>query len=68
MWVPAEGWTNQVLVITVDPPKLGQTPFSCRASSDSLTDGRIYIRADGETREANSDEFDLLVQCSLVGA
>ena len=62
VWVPVEGSTNQVLVIIVDPPKLGQAPFPCRANGDSLTDGRIYIRADGETREANSEEVDLLIQ------
>lgn len=68
VWVPVEGTANQVLVIIVDPPKLGQGPFPCRASGDSLTDGRIYIRADGETREANSAEFDLLVQRGSAGA
>lgn len=67
VWVPVEGSTNQVLVIIVDPPKLGQGPFPCRASGDSLKDGRIYIRADGETREANSEELDLLVQRGSVG-
>ena len=68
VWVPVEGSTNQVLVIIVDPPKLGQGPFPCRASGDSLTDGRVYIRADGETREANSEELDLLVQRGSAGA
>lgn len=68
VWVPVEGSTNQVLVIIVDPPKLGQTPFPCRASGDSLTDGRIYIRADGETREANSEELDLLIRRGSAGA
>lgn len=67
VWVPIEGSTNQVLVIIVDPPKLGQGPFPCRASGDSLTDGRIYIRADGETREANSEEVDLLIQRGAAG-
>lgn len=68
VWVPVEGSANQVLVIIVDPPKLGQAPFPCRASGDSLTDGRIYIRADGETREANSEELDLLIQRGSAGA
>lgn len=68
VWVPVEGSTNQVLVIIVDPPKLGQAPFPCRATGDSLTDGRIYIRADGETREANSEELDLLIQRGSAGA
>ncbi len=34
----------------------------------SLTDGRIYIRGDGESREANSEEFDLLIQRGSAGA
>jgi hypothetical protein len=67
MWVPVEGSTNQVLVVLVDPPRFGQGPFPCRASGESLTDGRIYIRADGETREAKSEEVDLLVQRGAAG-
>lgn len=61
-WVPIDDSTNQVLVVIVDPPRLGQGPFPCRSNGETLTDGRIYIRADGETREANSDEVDLLVK------
>jgi hypothetical protein len=68
VWVPIDGSSNQVLVVLVDPPKLGQGPFPCRATGESLTDGRIYIRADGETREANSEEVDLLIQRSLPGS
>lgn len=67
VWVPVEGSVNQVLVIIVDPPELGQAPFPCRSSGDSLTDGRIYIRADGETREANSEELDLLIKRGASG-
>lgn len=62
VWVPIDDSLNQVLAILVEPPKLGQGPFPCRANGDSLTDVRIYIRADGETREANSGEVDLLIQ------
>lgn len=62
LWVPIEGSTNQVLVVLVDPPVVGQGPFSCRAHGESLTDGRVYIRADGETREATSGELDLLLE------
>lgn len=61
VWVPIEGSSNQVLIVIVDPPQPGQAPFPCRSNGESLTSGRIYIRADGETREANADEFDLLV-------
>ena len=62
IWIPVEDSTNQVLVVIVDPPKTGQGPFPCRASGESLTDGRIYIRAEGETREAKAEEVDLLIQ------
>lgn len=62
LWVPIQNSTNQVLMILVEPPLAGQGPFSCRAHGDSLTDGRIYIRADGETREATSGELDLLIE------
>lgn len=62
LWVPVHGSANQVLVVLVDPPKPGQGPFPCRSSGESLTDGRIYVRADGETREAKAEEVDLLVR------
>ena len=61
VWVPIEGSINQVLIVLVDPPQKGQGPFPCRSTGESLASGRIYIRADGETREANAEEFDLLV-------
>lgn len=68
IWVPIEKSPNQVLIVIVDPPKPGQGPFPCRANGDLLTDGRVYIRADGETREANSEELDLLIQRGSTGA
>lgn len=58
--VPVKDSPNEVLVIVVEPPKVGQPAWICRASGAGLTDGRVYIRADGETREANSAEQDLL--------
>lgn len=68
LWIPVEESINQVLVIIVDPPRLGQGPFACRASGESLTDGRIYIRVEGETREARAEEVDLLVRRGTVAA
>lgn len=68
IWVPIKDSTNQVLLIIVDPPKPGQGPFPCRANGESLTDGRIYVRAEGETREANSAELDLLLQSAMSGS
>jgi len=58
--VPVKDSSNEVLVIVVEPPQMGQPAWICRASGDGLTDGRVYIRADGETREATSAEQDLL--------
>lgn len=66
LWVPVQESSSQVLVILVEPPKVGHGPFPCRASGESLTDGRIYIRADGETREAKAEEVDLLVQRGIA--
>jgi len=58
--VPVENSDRQVLVIIVEPPQAGQPAWICRASGDGLTDGRVYMRADGETREATSAEQDAL--------
>jgi hypothetical protein len=58
--VPVENSDRQVLVIVVEPPQPGQPVYICRASGDGLTDGRVYMRADGETREATSAEQDAM--------
>ena len=60
--VPVKGSTSEVLVILVDPPRDGQDPFPCRKEGDNLFNGRIYVRADGETREAKAEELDLLLR------
>lgn len=60
--VPVPDTPNEVLVVVVEPPKLGQGPFPCRADGDGLSDGRFYVRADGATREVTSAEYDLLVE------
>jgi len=59
--VPIENSTNQVIVILVDPPQIGQPPFICRANGDGLQSGRVYFRGDGDTREPTADELDLLM-------
>lgn len=64
--VPVPDSGKEVLVIVVDPPKDGQQPFPCRKDGDGLIDGRIYIRADGETREAKGDEFDRLLKRGAI--
>jgi hypothetical protein len=40
----------------------GQDPFLCRKEGENLYNGRLYVRADGETREAKAEELDLLLQ------
>jgi hypothetical protein len=48
---------REVLLIVVDPPKWGQTPFPCCKEGVGLRNGDIYVRADGETRQATGVEF-----------
>lgn len=65
--VPCEGSKNEVLVLLVDPPELGQAPFLCRKNGDGgLRDGAVFVRADGETREANSGELQQLLDRGMV--
>lgn len=59
--VPVEKSGNTVLVILVDPPQDGQDAFMCRKDGENLSNGRIYIRADGETREARAAEVDQVI-------
>jgi hypothetical protein len=60
--VAVTGSPNEVLIVVVDPPLDGQGPFPCRREGDGLMDGRVYIRVEGETREAKSAELDLLIE------
>ncbi|MFD6677751.1 hypothetical protein ACFWDA_25755 [Rhodococcus zopfii] len=65
--VPVSGSSHEVLVILVDPPEWGQGPFICRKSGDGqLRDGAVFVRADGETREARADELQQLIQRGQV--
>ncbi|MGW3549200.1 hypothetical protein ACWDHH_15735 [Janibacter hoylei] len=65
--VPCESSKNEVLVLLVDPPEVGQAPFVCRKSGDGgLRDGAVFVRADGETREANSGELQQLLERGMA--
>lgn len=69
--VPADSADDQreVLVLLVDPPEWGQDPFVCRKSGESsLRDGAVFVRAEGETREANHGELQLLVERAKVAS
>ncbi|SMQ72340.1 hypothetical protein SAMN06295909_2637 [Plantibacter sp. VKM Ac-1784] len=60
--------SRQVVLILVDPPRIGQPPFVCRSSGEGLQDGRVYCRADGETREPTSAEWDQLMRRGAAAA
>lgn len=50
---------HDVIIIVVDPPTGDM--WTCRADAPGLTDGGIYVRADGETRQATGDEVRTLI-------
>lgn len=59
----------EVLIVLVAPPEQGHPPFICRKSGDGgLRDGAVFIRADGETREARADELKQLLQRGQTAA
>ena len=49
-----------VIAVQVEPPT-GDV-WTCRADADGLTDGSVYVRADGETRRATGDELRLMLE------
>lgn len=53
---------NEVLLLVVDPPQWGQDPFICHKEGDGLLDGVVYVRADGETRQAKAGELRALIR------
>lgn len=62
---PADDAGKEVLFILVDPPRDGDPVYLCRANYHgqkvSLSDGDIYVRAQGETRKATASEVEALV-------
>jgi hypothetical protein len=65
--VPVEPTQNDVLLLIVDPPMWGQPPFVCQKDGEEkLRDGAIFIRADGETREAKGAEVQELLRRGSV--
>jgi hypothetical protein len=53
---------RDVIAVVVDPPR-GDV-WTCRRDGEGLRDGAIYIRADGETREAKGDEVRTMLSRS----
>lgn len=54
---------RDVIVVIVDPPRQGDPMWTCyKDGPENLKDGGIYIRADGETREAKGEEVRVLLR------
>lgn len=60
---------REVLLVIVDPPEDGQPMYVCtkdfqdaRSRKGALRDGAIYVRGDGETREATSADLAALIE------
>ncbi|MCA0252988.1 MAG: hypothetical protein LCH76_12020 [Actinobacteria bacterium] len=59
--VPVPGSQNDVLLLIVDPPTLGQPPFICQKDGGGgLQNGAVYVRSDGSTHLAKADELKQL--------
>ncbi|MEE2570957.1 hypothetical protein V1638_16395 [Pseudarthrobacter sp. J64] len=62
---PADAPGQEVLFILVDPPQDGDPIYLCRAdfqgSKVNLSNGDIYVRAQGQTRKATAPEIDDLM-------
>lgn len=66
--VPIPDSKREVLLLFVDPPQWGDTPFVCLKDGDGkLRDGAVFVRASGETREAKSDELTQLLRRASAG-
>jgi hypothetical protein len=63
--IPADD-DRDVIVVIVDPPQAGDPAWPCCREGPGLIDGRIYIRADGETREAKSGDVRALQARALA--
>lgn len=54
---------RDVIVFVVAPPQWGNPVFMCHSDGPgNLQNGRIYVRAESETREATGDEVRRLLQ------
>lgn len=62
---PADAPGREVIFILVDPPKDGDPIHLCRADFQgnkvNLSNGDIYVRAQGQTRKATAPEIDALM-------
>jgi hypothetical protein len=69
-YVSAEG--KDILVLEVDPPRLGDSIFCLQAStgegSANLPEGTIYVRRGGKTEPANANEVEMLTGRARRGA
>lgn len=75
---PGPGWDFEridvgddtaVIVLIVGPPDPTHQPWACMSEGpEKLYNGRIYIRGDGNTREANGDEINAMLERRKVAA
>ena len=57
------GNSRAVIVISVGPPDATMQPWVCESEGlEKLFNGRIYIRGDGNTREATADEIRAMLE------
>ena len=63
--VRCDGTESENLLVLVDPPEPGHGPLTCQKSGDGdLNDGAVFVRFNGEPREARGDELKQLIQRS----
>ena len=58
--IPTVDSDKDVICIIVDPPRADEVA-TCHRDGDGLRGGALYIRADGQTREARGDEVRVLL-------
>jgi hypothetical protein len=61
---------RSVIIVVVSPPNAETQPWVCEGQGqhEKLANGRIYIRADGETREAKAPEINAMTARSKIAA
>jgi len=65
MIVPVDG--NDVLVVTVDPPQDGDSPWPLRKELDTYRSGTLFVRKPGKTEPALAEDVDALGRRLLAG-
>ena len=66
-WLTYPGTDHSILVITVAPPRDGDPIHTMRKQLGTSTNGQVYLRRSGQTRQANSAELRVLQERLLSG-